>query len=239
VAFGGPAVDNLGVVDPFPGRSLVTGLPANALGWDHGDFDRLGRLQNRLRLATRCDRPGEPLLDFQTVDLGQEHLDHGWTTRGRPESRGGGSAAAGTHIRYRHYRADSIHTVAVTLDPPGEAPTLDDLEQALDHPARPLFIGRKCCLPSTPLLAGRVPAASPLEALRDLPRLPAERTEVEPGEPLGVCWDAEEGDELGPVDQPDRRLLPVTDTRDWAAQVHTGRRLIWQGTLDPPEASHG
>jgi CRISPR system Cascade subunit CasD len=237
VAFGGAAVDNIGVVDPFPARSLITGLLGNALGWSHGDFDRLERLQARLRMATRCDRAGEPLLDFQTVDLGQDDMGHGWTTRGRPESRGGGSSS-GTHIRYRHYRADSIHTVALTLEPAGEAPTLDELESALDQPARPLFIGRKCCLPSGPLLAGRARAASPLEALRELPRLPARRTDVASGEPLSACWDATDDEVQVQIEERDRRLVPVTDLRDWSNQIHTGRRFLWQGRINPPEASH-
>lgn len=236
VAFGGAAVDARGVVDPFPGRSLITGLLANALGWTHGEFERLRRLQGRLRLASRCDRPGEVLIDYQTVDLGQEHLSHGWTTLGRPESRGGGSSS-GTHIRQRHYRADAVHTVAVALEPADEAPTVDALARALAAPARPLFIGRKCCLPSGPLLVGRARADSPIATLRALERLPSRRTGVSPEKWLEACWDAEEGAEVGPIDDRDCRLVPTTDTRDWANQIHTGRRLIWLGTINPPEAS--
>lgn len=237
VAFGGAAVDNIGVVDPFPGRSLLTGLLANALGWDHCDSIGLERLQARLRVATRCDRPGEPLLDYQTVDLGQECMSHGWTTRGAPEGRKGGEAKSGTHIRFRHYRADSIHTVALTLKPVDEPPTLNDLERAINQPARPLFIGRKCCLPSGPLVAGRVQAVSPIDALRELPRLGVERTGIGSDEPLSACWDAEEED-IDSGDEQRRRLLPVTDTRDWTNQVHTGRRLVWRGIISPAEANH-
>jgi CRISPR system Cascade subunit CasD len=237
VAFGGSAIDNIGVVVSFPGRSLVTGLLANALGWEHGDTEKLERLQERLRFATRCDRPGEPFVDYQTVDLGQDHLGHGWTTSGRPEARAGASAK-GTHIRYRHYRADSIHTVALTLEVPDERPTLNEIEAALQNPARPLFIGRKCCLPSGPLFAGRFQAGSPIDALQKAPRLPMTRTGVEPTSPLSACWDAEENADLGDPFETGRRLVSISDQRDWANQVHTGSRLVWCGSIESPEDTH-
>ena len=132
---------------------MLTGLIANALGWDHRDIDRLEDLQERLRYAARIDRRGEALLDYQTVDLGLPWMlaaNAGWTTRGRIAERAGASGEA-THQRYRHYRADSIHTVALTLLDTG-SPSLDEVAAALHEPQRPLFIGRRCCLPATPLL---------------------------------------------------------------------------------------
>ena len=63
---------------------MLTGLLANALGWDHRDADSLERLQDRLRFASRLDRAGHPLVDYQTVDLGQDWMrpeNAGWTTR--------------------------------------------------------------------------------------------------------------------------------------------------------------
>ena len=51
-----------------------------------------------------------------------------------------------------------------------EAPTLSQVGDALVTPARPLFIGRKPCLPSTRLLVGIVDDASSLtEALERVP----------------------------------------------------------------------
>src|SRR5690625_6149014 len=79
-----------------------------------------------------------------------------WTTLGWLDKRKGGSASKGTHIRLRDYRADSIHTVALTLQPADKNPTLDELQKALEYPERPLFIGRKTCLPATPIFLGRI-----------------------------------------------------------------------------------
>ena len=91
--------------------------------------------------------------DFQTAEL--TAADRGWTTRGRPEGRAGGAGTySGKHIRHRWYQADALVTVALRLDPDSEVPTLDDIAIALASPARPLFIGRKPCLPAAPLFAG-------------------------------------------------------------------------------------
>jgi len=158
MSFGGPIVDNHGIIQTYPALSMICGLLANALGYDHYEFADLQRLQERLQYACRQDRPGTRLRDYQTVDLGQEFMsdDLAWTTWGSLERRKGGTASSGTQIRYRDYWADAMYTVALTLDPLDESPTIDDLEQALRTPERPLFIGRKPCLPAERLLLGRV-----------------------------------------------------------------------------------
>jgi CRISPR system Cascade subunit CasD len=155
----------------------------------------------------------------------------GWTTRGRVEKRGGGYSA-GTHIRYRHYLADAVYTLGVCVEPEEEPPTLDDLAQALKNPARPLFIGRKCCLPSTPLFLGLTEASSALDALRILPRV--ERGSSRRPALLSAWWDAEAGSE----GVAGARRIAATDERDWANQVHTGRRFIYHGSIDPPAGGH-
>lgn len=226
LSFGGTVVDAKNVTDDMPSRSMVTGLLGNALGYDHRDSAHLGRLQERLRLAARRDRAGERLVDFQTVDLGQDFLEAGWTTWGTKEGREGGTAGEGTHIRYRHYLADALYTLALTLTPADETPTLDELAAAVDEPARPLFLGRKACLPSVPLRLAVVETDSLLAALRDAP-LPSRRgragearclVRVPRGTPLpeGTAF-AERA---------------VTEERDWLNQIHVGRSIVLEGFLD-------
>ncbi|MBI5517951.1 MAG: type I-E CRISPR-associated protein Cas5/CasD [Deltaproteobacteria bacterium] len=221
VAFGGPAVDENRTTMAFPGRSLLTGLLGNALGYDHRDHEALSRLQRRLRHAVREDHPGVPLVDYQTVDLSQPFLQGGWTTRGAPESRGGASAE-GTHIKYAHYLADAVFTVALTLTPTDEAPTLDALEAALRSPERPLFIGRKCCLPSSTMALGRVTAGSLAEALQ---RAPLSSRAPQDERSFLAWWPADEASELP------SELITVTDERDWDNQIHGGRRWMRRGKL--------
>ena len=45
MSFGGVVVDHHGFTERFPGRSLLTGLVANAIGLDHSDTDALQDLQ--------------------------------------------------------------------------------------------------------------------------------------------------------------------------------------------------
>ena len=221
MSFGGVVVDHNHPVDRFPGLAMLTGLLANALGWRHRDMARLQTLQARLRFAARWDFPPERLLDYQTVDLGQEHLtDTGWTTRGVREDRGSGAATSGTHIRLRHYWANGVLTLALTLD--GDAtPTLHELEQALRDPARPLFLGRKTCLPAAPLLLGRRAAETLRLALSREPLASRPTAQAEPK--LQACW---------PEGEAEGESREVYDLRDWTNQMHLGSRRMIHGYLE-------
>ena len=282
MSFGGVMVDQHGPTERFPGLSLLAGLFANALGFHHGDADKLEALQARIEYAARWDVAPKPLLDYHTVDLGQPKMcEPGWTTRGEPEHREGGTAKFGTHIRYRHYWANGVMTLAVVLNanaaeivpPPhggrlgggrskiGEAydltrphpnpppwgegtsepnstalqvgergndeadsPNLRQLAQALNEPARPLFIGRKTCLPSTPLLLGLIEAEDVMGALRKTP--PARRNGQTPPDKLEACWPVR----LGLSEH--SREVAVYDRRDWRNQIHAGRRLCVEGVVE-------
>ncbi len=232
MAFGGIKVDKRGVTSDFPGLSMLSGLLGNALGYDHRDSQALSAIQGRLRFAVRRDRLGEKLTDYQTVDLAQTHLaDEGWTTRGEAEGRKGGDASEGTHIRLRDYWADSVYTLALYLDPASEDPRLEEVDRALGSPVRPLFLGRKPCLPSAPLVVGRMEADSLVDALRRAPLLAENRRS---GGPTMTAWlPAEE-----PFDGPSRELQ-VFDERDWVNQIVAGRRLVKQVALPVGEVGDG
>jgi CRISPR system Cascade subunit CasD len=221
IAFGGETIDNYGVIRDFPALSMVTGIFANALGWDRGDDALHNRLQERLVMGARLDADGERLVDFQTAQL--QANDKGWTTRGIAEERAGGAGTyMGPHLRYRHYHADMNVLVALRLQAVDEAPTLDDLATALDKPARPLFVGRKNCLPTDRLMAGWVEADNILEALQCAE--PALHHDVR------AQWPDGEGRLLGQQD----RTLDVCDERNWTSGVHGGWRPVREGVLRMP-----
>lgn len=229
ISFGAPIVDKRGVIQPYPALSMMTGLLANALGFDHSEFDRLERLQERLNYASRQDRRGEKLKDFQTVDFRQDHLqsDRAWTTRGTLEGRRS-ALQKQTHIRERDYWVDSVHTVAVSLDEPNESPTLDELANAVQQPERPLFIGRKPCLPASPIYLDRRRAESLRDALIKAPLPPTAGS----GPQYRAWWPATSAND----DQADV-VKPATDRRDWRNQIHVGERWIAEGfiTVDAEE----
>jgi CRISPR system Cascade subunit CasD len=223
MAFGAPIVDQHGVTGDVPLPSMITGLLGNALGYRRVNAERLQRLQDRLVLAARWDRPGERLRDFQTAEIGA--ADRGWTTRGRPEGRTGGPGTyVGKHIRHRWHQADARVTIALRLDPEAEAPTIDDLAAALSTPARPLFIGRKPCLPAAPLFAGFAVAPTTLDAVRNAPPTEGDPT----GHHIRIFWPEGEGE------MPHSQRLRIQGRRNWRSGVHGGSEVWLESAMSLP-----
>ena len=224
MAFGGETIDNYGVIRSFPAASMLTGLLANALGWRRVEEDRHQRLQDRLVFAARIDR--EPhgdvrLTDFQSAAI--NNTEQGWTTRGYPEGRGGGTYQ--NHLRYRDFFADMRLTVALRLQHEADPPTVDDLAVALQEPARPLFIGRKPCLPSAPLFGCFSEGDTALHALLNTPLA---RPEEAP-ESVRLLWAASDGEADASRVRIDRRPM-LTDERNWVSGLHGGGRAVCEGS---------
>ena len=236
MSFGGETVDNLGVIRPFPAVSMLTGLLANALGWRRVERQRHQGLQDRLVFAARIDREshgGMRMTDFQTAQLGAN--DKGWTTRGAPDERAGGANTYNApHLRYRDYHVDMRVTVALRLDPADGNPTLEDLATALDEPMRPLFIGRKPCLPSAPLFGGYSDGSTAMEVLLSVPLAdePAGRPTIR------VQWPEGEGTESA-KDAERGRTQMITDERNWVSGLHGGGRPIRQAAIEREKFAAG
>ena len=172
MAFGGVVIDDRGPSRDFPGQSMLVGLFANALGWTRDMHEEHQALQDRLTFGAVHERPGNRLTDYQTARLYQH--ERSWSTRGRPIGRKKSSSYKSrdrrgqwlTAQRWRDYGMDLSVSVLVRLDPAPSNPTLDAVAAALERPARPLFIGRKSCLPSEGLFRGWVEAPDARAALR-------------------------------------------------------------------------
>jgi len=205
MAFGGVAIDHVGPTRDFPSASALTGLFANALGWRREQTALHQALQDRLVFGALIAAQGRLLTDTQNAKL--EANDRGWTTWGRPDERAGATYDS-PHRRRRDYLADHDCRVVLRLSP-GDGPDLDALAAALERPARPLFIGRKPCLPSANLFAGWVEAPDARAALLAL---------ALPGRAL---WPMS-GDTLG---------SDLADLRNWTSGLHGGSRRICEGVL--------
>lgn len=201
LSFGGVAIDHVGPTRDFPSASALTGLLANALGWRREEGVRHQALQDRLEFGALIAREGRLLTDNQNAKL--EANDRGWTTWGRPDERAGATYDS-PHRRRRDYLADHDCRVVLRLSP-GD-PDLGTLAEALDRPARPLFIGRKPCLPSAPLFAGWVEGETAQEALTAL------------GMNGRALWPTESGADLA-------------DLRNWVSGLHGGSRCVREGCL--------
>lgn len=225
-SWGSVAMDPKRPTHEFPTRSALAGMIASAVGWRYRDGHRVTALQDALRYAVREERPPVKLRDYQTADLGRIGIE-GWTRWGM-ERRGGGSAARGTQILEKYYLADGVFMVALAVEDPAPL-DLDAVEAALCRPARPLFLGRKSCIPAAALAAGRQTASSPYEALAQWPVDPTDHGG--PDAPRLRCW-YEDGQ------GPDGTLKEVWDRRDYETDRFAGSRTVVLGWVEPP-LGHG
>lgn len=224
MSFGTTAVDHRRPVQPWPPVSMLTGLLANALGWERSETTALDRLQSRIRWAARIERAGTLLNDFQTAQLSKK--DRGWTTRGEVETRGGGDGSyRSPHLRYRDYRADASVLVALRLDPADEVPTVHQLAAALDAPLRPLFLGRKGCLPATRIGQGLVEADDAVCALDGVAAFAADAEAR--GMPVYFNAGAAPSNEQ-------HRVHHASDERRFAIDVHAGRQPVFERVARMP-----
>ena len=216
MAFGTVAVDHVGPTLEFPGASMMAGLMANALGLHWSDREAHQDLQDRAIFAARCEREARILSDTQNVQLSRD--DQGWTTLGTPQKRRGQTYGS-PHRRLRDYLADQVVSVVLRLNPADAALTLQTVAEALDRPARPLYIGRKSCLPASRLMDGWVQAETAYGALCAVPGAGSFR----------ALWPLGEGPQEGPSVQ---RIVDVVDLRDWRKGLHVGCRAVVEGWIE-------
>ena len=221
MAFGGETIDSYGVTRPFPALSMLTGMLANAMGWRRVERTKHQELQDRIIYATRIDREpayNTPHRDFQTAKLNA--YDKGWTTKGIPEGRRGSSYSS-PHLRYRDYLADMSVTIALRLQDEENSLSLYDIVERLIEPARPIFIGRKPCIPSGYVFREFVEGNTVMEALLSYP-LDTGASAI-----IRAMWPYNEG--ANGVEEFQSYIL--TDQRNWISGLHGGGRLVCQGNI--------
>lgn len=164
LSFGGECKFDRRETLSFPSRSAVTGLVAAALGVAHDDRPALARLaQLRLESVAFREKMGVLLEDYHTAGGG-----YPGNSADIPVS-----ASRKSHpvVTQRHYFADGKFG-AVLAGPSG---FLEEIGQALRDPVWGGWIGRKHCIPTTPVFQGIFPAEQ--EALAKLQTL-AEGSEL-------------------------------------------------------------
>jgi len=219
VSFGGESIDAQRVTREFPSLSMFTGLIANALGWSRQMREEHQALQNRIvfGVARKCLTPSDRMMDYQTAKL--EKGEKVWSTTGVPIGRAGGLASyVGSYQQWKEYLSDIEHSVVLRLDPQDKQPNLEEVAKAIQKPARPLFIGRKSCLPSRPLYEGIVKSPSAFLALQSI--LSEEKQDFR------VIWSGREGSEGSYT------KFDISDERNWRTGLHGGSRIVYEGRIE-------
>ncbi|MEN8168285.1 MAG: type I-E CRISPR-associated protein Cas5/CasD [Pseudomonadota bacterium] len=163
-SWGDTAVGEFRPSHDHPTRSAVLGLVAAALGIRRHEEDRLQALEKSCLVAVRLDSPGEVLRDYHTTQVPPEQRKVRHYTR-RDELN---ASKLHTILSQRDYRTDAATTIA--LSPTDDSPfQLQQMADALQRPALPLYLGRKSCPLALPLDPRIVPAGDLKAAFNDYP----------------------------------------------------------------------
>ncbi|MBD3165251.1 type I-E CRISPR-associated protein Cas5/CasD [bacterium] len=141
---------------PEPTKSAVIGLLGAALGYA-ADDPRLFELAGTLRMGVRVDHPGTVMTDFQTITdflptAGGEFKASGEKRSKRLDKlQDNPDARPATILSPRDYLEDASFLV-VLEQADGGSETLERCRQALRDPVWPMYLGRKACVPTRPVL---------------------------------------------------------------------------------------
>jgi CRISPR system Cascade subunit CasD len=146
--------------DPYPSKSGVLGMILCAMGVPRPKAPEALEPLVTLTMGVRLDRPGTPDWDYHTAGAGI----------GIRQAKGGIKYTASTKepetlLSRREYLLDASFLVALH----GAATVIQQATDALDNPAWPVFLGRKCCIPTEPVVAGIGEYVDLKEALESQP----------------------------------------------------------------------
>jgi CRISPR system Cascade subunit CasD len=131
-----------------PSKSAIVGIIAAAMGIDREDSARLSELSS-LRMTTfLLPRSNQTLrlLDYHTVGGGFDKKTHPLNI----PRKASGSASDNAVVTTREYLTESRFGVLLE----GGGVLIAEVETALKDPCRGIWLGRKCCIPATPVCAG-------------------------------------------------------------------------------------
>lgn len=110
-----------------PSKSGVIGLLAASLGIRRGEAEKIKKL-SELKFGVRVDKEGKMLHDF--------HMAH---------------AEKSSYVTHRYYLCDAVFLCGMEST---DDEVLEYYAEALRHPVFPLFLGRRSCPPTLPIVLG-------------------------------------------------------------------------------------
>lgn len=193
-AWGSQSKFNIRTTEREPTKSGIVGMLAAALGIQRSDDPKKLEPLNALHFGVRVEKEGKLLRDF--------HMVHEMT--GKKDS----------HVTERFYLSDAVFIAALETE---DREFLNQLVYALNHPVYPLFLGRRSCPPTLPVVLG----------IRDDTLLNVLKAEppVEKCKPTRIVYDSYEGG------------IPVRDKAVTFSQLHRqyGFRMKKEELLKKPE----
>src|SRR5574344_633018 len=143
----------------FPTKSGVLGLVLCAMGASGEQKELLARfatLKQTVISFRYVDKNGnaeekQPLLhDFQMIGSGYDEKDE-WQKNLIPKTaEGKPPVGGGTKLTHRYYLQNAVF--AVMLETPCDL--VDNVSESLKNPAFPIYLGRRCCVPTDYVFQG-------------------------------------------------------------------------------------
>ena len=146
----------------FPTKSGIAGIILAALGKGGEERDFLESCsqwnETAFSFSPKNEQNGTTLTtDFHMVGSGYDSKDE-WQNLMIPKKRDGGApvsadgSTGGVKLTYRQYLQDAFF--GVILEIPSSIYDAEMLASALRNPVWPLYLGRKCCIPSSQIFQG-------------------------------------------------------------------------------------
>ena len=183
-----------------PTKSGVIGLLAAALGLRRDESEGLARLTG-LRFGVRVEREGQLLVDYHIAKTQDEK---------------------NSYVTYRHYLQDAVFLAGLESE---DAALLLQLQDALQHPVFPLYLGRRSCPPALPLCLG-LRQGGLQEVLQTEPPLG-------PGKLCRMVLDADPQEPGAAV----QRDVPVSFDPHHRQYGYRSARELWLTMSDGPEST--
>jgi CRISPR system Cascade subunit CasD len=142
---------------PEPTKSGVVGLLGCALGYGMGDRRLETELDSGLRFGVRIENPGRITEDYQTITdflpTAEGTYKHSGikTATSLEKLRSDPDTTPSTIISPRFYLEDAAFLIALEETESG-AGLLARCADALTNPIWPVYLGRKACVPTRPIL---------------------------------------------------------------------------------------
>lgn len=174
-AWGEPAVGEFRPSANEPSESALQGLLGAALGVDRNDGDAhcalaqgygyaVGTLARRNAWGEH--RSSSLLRDYHTAQTVSANKFKKAPHRTRRDELAFAKSDLNTILSTREYRQDGAWLVAVWAQQPDARWSLAELQSHLQRPVFTLYLGRKCCPPSAPLVPKMIEAGNATEALQ-------------------------------------------------------------------------
>lgn len=139
----------------FPTKSGIAGIILSSLGRGGEEKEFLRNFASLRETAIsfkdkNSNSSTSNMIDFQVVGNGFDENDE-WELNMIPKKRDGGKAVGGgSKLTYRHYLQNAYFGVVQEINESIAGEVIDGLQ----NPHWPIYLGRRCCIPSYPIYNG-------------------------------------------------------------------------------------